>query len=73
MSPSESKARTRYYFKGNVRRFSNVALRDWTCTTMAVSEKQARVNFMFQSKKRLGLSKDAAVTLSGIISTSPIP
>jgi len=57
----------RYVYSGPVYIFDECINDHWEAETMAVSEKKAKSNFMYQYKRKKGLSNDATVRLKGVI------
>ena len=57
----------KYSYSGPVKEFDTVVRNNWKATTLAVSEKKARSNLVFQYKQETGRSKDSKITLPGKI------
>lgn len=56
-----------YSYKGSVKNYDTVVQRDWEGRTIAVSEKKARTNLMYQWKRQHGKTADYKVSLPGEI------
>lgn len=52
-----------YIYKGNVKQFGDIVIRGWETKTKAVSLNKAYSNFLFQAKKKLGLSSTAKLEI----------
>lgn len=57
----------RYFYKGPVCEFGKLVQNTWSGETMAVSEKKARNNLIFQWKKKNNRAACSKVTLPGKI------
>jgi len=57
----------RYFYEGPVMEFDRVVENSWTGETMAVSERKARSNLIFQWKKSHNRTAGSKITLPGKI------
>lgn len=57
----------RYVYNGPVMEFGNCIQHNWKGETVAVSEKKARSNLIYQFKKRTNRSSSTRITLPGTI------
>ena len=59
-----------FHFRGSVFVFNELVMTGYECETTAVSQPRAKVNIMFNAKRRLGLSPEAIVKLKGTMTDS---
>jgi hypothetical protein len=57
----------KYTYKGPVKEFDTIVRNRWEASTLAVSEKKARSNLIFQYKNETGRAPNAKITLPGKI------
>lgn len=57
----------KYAYKGPVKEFDTIVRNRWEASTLAVSEKKARSNLIFQYKNETGRAPNAKITLPGKI------
>lgn len=57
----------RYTYKGPVKEFDTIVRNHWEASTLAVSEKKARSNLIFQYKQETKRAPNAKITLPGKI------
>ena len=57
----------KYTYKGPVKEFDTIVRNRWEASTLAVSEKKARSNLIFQYKNETGRAPTAKITLPGKI------
>ena len=57
----------KYSYSGSVKEFDSIIAERWEGETMAVSEKKARTNLIYQFKKQFNKSPNSKITLPGNI------
>lgn len=61
-----------WIYKGSVKHYDEIVIRNWYAETHAVSEKQAANNILMQFKRKIGATVDSVYQLCGNPKLKPI-
>lgn len=61
-----------YTYEGPVFSFNNCISNCWKSSTIAISEKKARNNLMFQFKKNNNMCSNTKIVLTGVLTLTPV-